>query len=116
MQETWVRSLGWDDPLKEEIVTHSSILAWEVPWTEEPGGLQSTGSQSVRYDLETGHKHNVLFIHSFIDICLGLFHHLANEKNADTSMNVHTSLQGSSFNCLGCTSRNGVVAHTVIQF
>ena len=39
MQETWVRSLGQEDPLEKEIATHSSILAWEIPWTEEPGGL-----------------------------------------------------------------------------
>ena len=43
MQETWVRSLGWEDPLEKEIATHSSILAWRIPWTEEPGGLQSMG-------------------------------------------------------------------------
>ena len=43
MQETWVQSLGQDDPLEEEVATHSSILAWETPWTEEPGGLQSMG-------------------------------------------------------------------------
>ena len=47
MQETWVQSLGWEDPLEEEKATHSSILAWRIPWTEEPGGLQSTGSQRV---------------------------------------------------------------------
>ena len=41
MQETWVRSLGWEDPLEKEMATHSSILAWKIPWTEEPGGLQS---------------------------------------------------------------------------
>ena len=40
MQETWARSLGQEDPLEEEVATHSSILAWEIPWTEEPGGLQ----------------------------------------------------------------------------
>ena len=51
MQETWVQSLGQDDPLEEEVATHSSILAWETPWTEEPGGLQSMGSQRVRHDL-----------------------------------------------------------------
>ena len=44
MQEIWVRSLGWEDPLEKEMTIHSSILAWEVPWTEEPGGLQSVGS------------------------------------------------------------------------
>ena len=41
MRETWVQSLGWEDPLKEGMATHSSILAWKIPWTEEPGGLQS---------------------------------------------------------------------------
>ena len=46
MQETWVRSLGWEDPLEKGMATHSSVLAWRIPWTEEPGGLQSVGSQS----------------------------------------------------------------------
>ena len=50
IQETWVRSLGWEDPLEKEMATHSSILAWRIPWTEEPGGLQSTGSQRVGHD------------------------------------------------------------------
>ena len=50
MQETWVRSLGWEDPLEKEMATHSSILAWRIPWTEEPGGLQSMGSQRVGQD------------------------------------------------------------------
>ena len=46
MQETQVQSLGWEDPLEEGMATHSSILAWRIPWTEESGGLQSMGSQS----------------------------------------------------------------------
>ena len=46
VRETWVQSLGWEDPLKKKMATHSSILAWEIPWTEEPGGLQSMGLQS----------------------------------------------------------------------
>ena len=50
MQETWVRSLGWEDPLEKEMATYSGILAWEIPWMEEPGGLQSMGSQRVRQD------------------------------------------------------------------
>ena len=50
MQETQVQSLGQADPLEEEMATHSSILAWKLPWTEEPGGLQSTGSQKVRHN------------------------------------------------------------------
>ena len=49
-QETWVPSLGQGDPLEEEMATHSSILAWRIPWAEEPGGLQSTGSQRVGHD------------------------------------------------------------------
>ena len=49
-QETWVLSLGWEDRLEEEMATHSSILAWKIPWREEPGGLQSKGSQRVRHD------------------------------------------------------------------
>ena len=48
--ETWVWSLGWEDPLEEGIATLSSILAWRIPWTEEPGGLQSMGLQRVRHD------------------------------------------------------------------
>ena len=50
MQETWVRSLGQEDPLEKEMATHSSILAWRIPWTEEPGGLQPTGLQRVGHD------------------------------------------------------------------
>ena len=50
MWETWVQSLGWGEPLEEGMATHSSILAWRIPWTEEPGGLQSTGSQRVKHD------------------------------------------------------------------
>ena len=53
MKETWVRSLGQEDPLEKEMATHSSILAWRIPWTEEPGGLQSTGSQRVGHDWAT---------------------------------------------------------------
>ena len=50
MQEMRVRSLGQEDPLEKKMATHSSILAWEIPWTEEPGGLQSMGPQRVRQD------------------------------------------------------------------
>ena len=50
MQETWVRSLGWEDSLEKRMATHSSILAWRIPRTEEPGGLQSMGSQRVGHN------------------------------------------------------------------
>ena len=50
MQETWVRSLSWEEHLEKEMATHSSILAWRIPWMEGPGGLQSTGSQRVGHD------------------------------------------------------------------
>ena len=50
MQETWVESLGWEDPLEDEMETHSSILAWKIPWTEEPGRLYSLWGHRVRRD------------------------------------------------------------------
>ena len=50
MQETWVRSLGWEDPLEKEMAPHSSTIAWKIPWTEEPGRLQSMASLSVGHD------------------------------------------------------------------
>ena len=53
MWETWVRSLGLKDSLEKEMATHSSSLAWGIPWTEEPGGLQSRGSQRVGHDMQT---------------------------------------------------------------
>ena len=58
MQETWVWSLGWEDHLGEEMATYSGILAWRIPWTEEPGGLQSTGSQRMWHNWATNtHTH-----------------------------------------------------------
>ena len=51
MQDTWVRSLGQGEPLEKGMATHCNILVWEIPWTEEPGGLQSTGLQAVILDL-----------------------------------------------------------------
>ena len=51
----WVQFLGGEDPLEKEMATHSSILAWEIPWTEEPGSLQPMGSQRVWHDLGTNH-------------------------------------------------------------
>ena len=59
MWETRVRFLGWEDPLEEGTATHYSILAWRIPWTEEPGGLQATGLQRVEHDRATK-----FFIHS----------------------------------------------------
>ena len=50
MKDTWIRSLGGEDPLEKEMATHSSILAWEIPWTEEPGGLQFMRLQRVGHD------------------------------------------------------------------
>ena len=62
IQETWVQSLGQADPLEKGKATHSSILVWRIPWTEEPGGLQSMGSQRVRHKLATNihtHTHGI---------------------------------------------------------
>ena len=55
VQETWAQSLSWEDPLEKGMATHSSILAWRTPWTEEPGGLQSMGSQRVGHDEAAEH-------------------------------------------------------------
>ena len=67
-QETWVRSLDQEDPLEKEMATHSSILAWETLWTEEPGGLQSMGLQRIEYDLTTK-QHNSGIISFCWPIC-----------------------------------------------
>ena len=63
MRETWVRSLGWEETLEKETAAHSSILTQEIPWTEEPGGLQSMGSQGVRHDWAHTQL-NLIFEHS----------------------------------------------------
>ena len=60
MQETWVQSLGQEDPLEKEMATHSSILAWEIPWTEEPGRLQSMGSQESDMTYQLNHRQSYL--------------------------------------------------------
>ena len=58
-QEIQVQSLGQEDPLQKEMATHSSILAWEIPWTEEPGGLQSTGLQRLGHNFATNKNNNM---------------------------------------------------------
>ena len=73
IQNTWVPSLGQEDPLEEEMTTHSSILVWKVPWTEEPGRLQPTGLQRVRHSLATGHTHT--HTHVTPHFCLSSCHH-----------------------------------------
>ena len=74
MQEMWVRSLGWEDPLVKEMTTHSCILAWEIPWTEEPGRLQSMGSQRVGYNLATKQEKTATWI--LIAHLQGRYHNL----------------------------------------
>ena len=64
MQETWVQPLGQEDPLEEEMATHTSILTWRIPRTEEPGGLQSTGSQKSRTGLNNSHAHTHTHIYT----------------------------------------------------
>ena len=64
-KETWARSLGWEDPLEEEMATHSSILAWRIPWTREPGSLQSMGLQRVGHDWASGHFVSFTLIHHY---------------------------------------------------
>ena len=76
IQETQVQSLGQEDPLEEGMATHSSILAWRIPWTEEPGGLQSIGSQRVGHDRVQMHARvsgGVLILRSFSVLASGGF-------------------------------------------
>ena len=64
MQEIWVPSLGQEDPLEEGMASHSSILAWRIPWTEEPGGLQSVGSQRVTTEWLVPHINGIVFAYN----------------------------------------------------
>ena len=68
MQETWVQSLGWVDPVEKGMATHSSILVWEISWTEEPGGLQSMGSQKSWTQLNNNEKSVELHLAAFSKI------------------------------------------------
>ena len=75
MQETWVQYLGQEDSLEEEMATHSSILARKIPWTEEPGALQSIGLQRVRHDLETEGSYwhfdlRITFVEEHFEFCI----------------------------------------------
>ena len=66
-QEIWIQSLGWEDPLEEEMATDSSIFAWKIPWIEEPGGLQSMGLGRVRQRLSArAHTHTHTHTHSLL--------------------------------------------------
>ena len=65
MQETWVQSLGWEYSLEKEMATHSSILAWKIPRTEEPGGLQSMELQRVGHDLANNNSNMIILFLSF---------------------------------------------------
>ena len=73
VQETQVRSLGQEDPLEEEMATHSSILAWEIPLTEEPGGLQTKGLQRVKHNLATEHVDVAMIRVIYFEINIPLF-------------------------------------------
>ena len=69
MWETWVRSLGWEDPLEKEMATHSSILAWKIPWTEKPGGLQSMGRKESDMTEQFHFHFHSCFAGRFFPVC-----------------------------------------------
>ena len=80
MWETRVRSLGWEDPLEKEMATHSSILAWKIPWTEEPGRLQSMGLKRVRHDWAT--SLSLFILHLILSLSLYLYRWLSGKESA----------------------------------
>ena len=83
VQETWVQSLGWEDPLENKMATHSSTLAWKISWTEEPGGLQSMGSQRIGHDRATN-----TYLHFLTYICVwGVRRERVNDKAKVASVN-----------------------------
>ena len=94
MQETWVRSLGRKDPLEKEMAPHSSTLAWKIPWMEDPGSLQSMGSQRVRHDWATS-------LSSFLSFKIDWFDLLAIQGTLKSLLQHHSSkasiLQHSAF-------------------
>ena len=85
MQETCVQSLGWENSLENGMATHPSILAWRIPWTEEPGGLQSLGGKELdtteqlhfHFQQSIVYMHHTFFVHSSVDGHLDCFHTLA---------------------------------------
>ena len=92
MQETQVQSLGQEDNLEKEMATHSSILAWEIPWTEGPGGLHSMGCKRVRHDLVNKQHYSIIHVHHiFIPSlwALKLLHLLAIVNNTAINTGVH---------------------------
>ena len=72
MWETWVQSLGWEDPLEKEMATHSSILAWRIPWTEELGGLQSTGCKESDMTERLHFHFQASLVVQWLRICLAM--------------------------------------------
>ena len=85
MQETWVPSLGQEDPLQEEMATHASILAWETPWTEELGGLQSMGSQKNRTRL--GGSTAAINVRNYSGVCCS--HIQETSRSSQENKNLH---------------------------
>ena len=117
MWETQVQSLGGEDPLEKEMATHSSILVWEIPWTEEPGGLQSIRSQRVRHKWVTNtftflytfldflvlivkYKCSIFFFQKFLTIPDTLHYHDSFKSNFWTYKNTYTHTQSFYVECM----------------
>ena len=86
-RETWVWPLDWEDPLEKSMATHSCVLAWRIPWTEEPGGLQSTGSQRVWYNWVTKH---ITYIYVEIYIYIYIYKNLCYTPLYQVSPKIHS--------------------------
>ena len=96
MQEAWVQSLGQEDPLEKEMAIHSSILAWRIPWTEEPGRLQSMGSQASDTTERLNHHH-----HHIVELWRTSCQAIRNNKNKKIVINFFRfHIKGISYMCL----------------
>ena len=115
MQETWVPSLRWEDPLEKEMATHSSILAWEIPRTVEPGGLQSMGSQGIWHDLAIKQqKYTVLIDQQYnvnvTELMENIWRLGSNCKTLSISFSLHIS-----FTCLTASSWRYFSVHSLLR-
>ena len=119
MRETWVRSLGRKDPLEKEMATHSSILAWRIPWTEEPGRLQSTGLQRVGHEWATSPISYLILLNYIFISRIHKWIAFIKYINKDITVIVHCSVCQSCLilcNPMDCSTPGFPILHYLPEF